>query len=69
MIAKLFIYQFTYVPTYLHMYLGIYLHTYVLNDTNSGCLAGIGKLPALGGWYFGWYFWCCVLMSWQELLF
>jgi hypothetical protein len=28
---------------------------------NTGCLAGIGKLlaPALGGWYFGWYFWYC----------
>jgi hypothetical protein len=26
--------------------------------TNTGYLAGIGKLPApaLGGWYFGWYF-------------
>ncbi len=23
--------------------------------TNTGCLAGIGKLPALRGWYFGWY--------------
>jgi hypothetical protein len=30
--------------------------------TNTGCLAGIGKLPApaLGGWYFGWYFWYCI---------
>jgi hypothetical protein len=27
--------------------------------TNTDCLAGIGKLLALalGGWYFGWYFW------------
>jgi hypothetical protein len=26
---------------------------------NIGCMAGIGKLPALalGGWYLGWYFW------------
>jgi hypothetical protein len=34
--------------------------------TNTGCLAGIGKLPApaLGGWYFGWYFWYCTF--WRE---
>jgi hypothetical protein len=34
--------------------------------TNTGWLAGIGKLPAptLGGWYFGWYFWYCTY--WQE---
>jgi hypothetical protein len=24
--------------------------------TNTGCLEGIGKLPALRGWYFGWYY-------------
>jgi hypothetical protein len=29
---------------------------------NTGCLSGIGKLPALAlyGWYFGWYFWYCI---------
>ncbi len=34
--------------------------------TNTGCLAGIGELPApaLNGWYFGWYFWYCTF--WRE---
>ena len=26
-------------------------------NTNTGCLAGIGKLQVLCGWYFGWYYW------------
>jgi hypothetical protein len=35
-------------------------------------MAGIGKLPApaLGGWYFGWYFWYCTFRrepSFDEL--
>jgi hypothetical protein len=36
------------------------------NFTNPGCLAGIGKLPApaLGGWYFGWYYW--YFTFWRE---
>ncbi len=25
--------------------------------TNTSCLASIRKLPALRGWYFGWYYW------------
>jgi hypothetical protein len=33
--------------------------------TNTGCLAGIGKLPApaLSGWCFGWYFWYCTFLQ------
>jgi hypothetical protein len=37
----------------------------VLFGRNPGCLAGIGKFPApaLGGWYFGWYFWYCTFQQ------
>ncbi len=36
---------------------------------NPGCLAGISKLPApaLGGWYFGWYFWYCTFRQEPSL--
>ncbi len=35
--------------------------------TNTGCLAGIGELASLGGWYFSWYFCYCKL--WRDVSF